>query len=119
MPLLDPLTQLPRDPKHLAEHASRAQALLGSSRDPCPLPDTLQLCLSALKDLSPAQVAEHRRSRLAELKTLAASTAPETETLLQEAPAHARAVLRAASPTGVHVALIKAYLSLIQFPNSE
>ena len=63
-------------------------------------------------------VIKHRRAIMGELPEMAEQLRPETELLLRSCPPAVAEVLRAASPSGIHLAFIQVLLELISWADS-
>ena len=89
--------------RHLEATHAMAQAFASDRPE---IPVGLSDCIKDMARMTPRQLLRHQRQRLAELRRLAAATAEEDRRVLVEAPQSVRSILKAASPTGLKVALL-------------
>ena len=129
LPPRDPVTHTPIPPKGSPAHVSRAamEQHLATTReiswdlaaDKSDIPKGLAECLDSIVDMPPHRLLAHQRRMLAELRKASDETASLDEKIIGEAPASVRSVLKAASKTGLKVALIYKYLKLIDHEDAD
>ena len=128
-PKVDPLfgIEIPGDSSTAAEqrealdrHLEAAQRHASSLVDPVgELPSSLQRCIDRVAALGPKGVLAHQKDALRMLRSRAAALKPLNHDLMSKCHPDVASVLRAASPGGLHVALIRRYLDLIDFCDKD
>ena len=102
------------------DHSSNAVAAAESLLAPAdPLEDAARFALASLEARSSSDVLSFWSSQLAWFRRQAATLRPESASQLRSAPAHLQSVVRAASPTGVHVALFAWACAQADVPGAE
>ena len=84
-----------------------------------PAPSSMQSVASLLASLSPAEILRRRTSAVERVEALASSLRPANAALLASLDPGVSGVLQNASPSGVHLVLLRELLAELEWPDAE
>ena len=125
----DPVTGTPIPPKGAPPHISQAalrhhlyvtkELSQDLASDRSEIPKGFGDCLDFITGMAPHHLLRHQRQMLSELQSFAKETAHLDEKVMDEASPTVGSVLRAASKTGLKVALVHRYLKMVNHEDAD